>query len=179
MLWNIDPTHTEIGFSVRHLGISNVRGRFQKFEGTVETDAAGAPTAVSVSIDAASVDTNVVDRDNHLRSADFLDVANHPAITYRSRKISRLSDREFDVSGDLTIHGVTRTVSFRIEAETPMKDPWGYRRVAATAAGKLNRKEFGLGWNQLLEAGGFVVGDEVKFNLEVEVVAAAAAAAAA
>ena len=177
MLWNIDPTHTEVGFSVRHLGISNVRGRFQKFSGTVETDDAGAPTAVSVSIDATSIDTNVVDRDNHLRSADFLDVVNHPAITYRSRKIISVGPREYEVSGDLTIHGVTRIVAFRLEAEQPMKDPWGYRRVAATASGKINRKDFGLVYNQVLETGGFLVGDEVKFNLEIEVVAAAESAA--
>jgi polyisoprenoid-binding protein YceI len=179
MLWNIDPTHTEVGFSVRHLGISNVRGRFQKFEGTVETDGAGAPTAIAVTIDASSIDTNVADRDHHLRSPDFLDVASHPTITFQSRRIAQRGEREFEVSGDLTVHGVTRAVSFQVEGEGSLTDPWGNRRIAATAKGKLNRKDFGLVWNQLLETGGLLVGDDVKFALEVELVAAADVAAAA
>jgi polyisoprenoid-binding protein YceI len=179
MLWKIDPTHTEIGFSVRHLGISNVRGRFEKFEGTVETDTSGSPTSISVSIDASSIDTNVADRDKHLRSPDFLDAASHPTITYQSRRVTKRGEREFDVFGDLTIRGVTRTVTFRVETEAPLKDPWGNRRIAATAVGKLTRKEFGLVWNQVLETGGLLVGDEVRFNLEVELLEAAPVATAA
>ncbi len=170
MQWTIDPTHSEIGFGVRHLGISTVRGRFQKFEGTVETTEAGAPIALSVTVDAASIDTNVSDRDNHLRSADFLDVTKYPTIGYRSTKIAEDDRGEYDITGDLTIHGVTRSVSFRAEVEAPVKDPWGNRRVAGVASGKLNRKDFGLHWNQLLEAGGLLVGEEVKFHFEVELI---------
>ena len=141
MQWTIDPTHSEIGFGVRHLGISTVRGRFQKFTGIVETKAAGTPTAVEVTIEAGSIDTNVADRDAHLRSPDFLDVATHPSITFRSTKITELGRNEYDISGDLTIRGVTRPVSFKAEVEAPVKDPWGNRRVAAVASGKIKFRE--------------------------------------
>jgi len=179
MKWNIDTTHSAIEFGVRHLGISTVKGRFQQFEGTVETDERGAPVAVDVTIQAASIDTGVADRDNHLRSPDFFDVAANPLITFRSSAVRPVSGDEVEITGDLAMHGQTRRFSFRAEFGGAITDPWGGRRVAGQATGKLNRKDWGLGWNQLLEAGSLLVGEDVKFTLEIEALGAQAPAAAA
>jgi polyisoprenoid-binding protein YceI len=178
MRWNIDAGHSAIEFGVKHLGISTTRGRFQKFSGHVETDAAGVPQQLEVRIDAASVDTNLTDRDKHLRSPDFFDVGLHPAITYRSSAVRRAGPNAYEIDGELTLRGVTKPVRFTATVEPAMVDPWGNQRVAGRATGKLNRKDWGLTWNSVLETGGLLVSDEVKFSLEVEVVAERAAVAA-
>lgn len=179
MQWNIDAAHSAIEFGVKHLGISTTKGRFQAFQGIVRTAPDGALRALEVAIDAASINTNVADRDAHLKSADFFNVQRFPGITYRSTAVTPNPDGTYRIEGDLTMRGVTRPVSFTAEVEQPVTDPWGNRRIAGRATGKLNRKEWGLTWNQLLETGGLVVGEEVRFNLDIEVVAEAAAAEAA
>lgn len=164
--WQIDPAHTSVDFAVKHLMISTVRGRFGSVSGTLT--GLGKSPALSVSIDAASIDTRVAQRDEHLRSADFFDVANHPTITFTSRRVEGQPTRSFKLIGDLTIRGVTREVALDVEYQGGGKDPWGNQRMGFSASGKLDRKEFGLTWNQVLEAGGLTVGDEVKFTIDVE-----------
>lgn len=178
MRWDIDAGHSAVEFGVRHLGISTVKGRFQKFGGAVETDAAGVPTGIAVTIDAASIDTNVAERDAHLRSPDFFAAAEYPTIAYRSTAVRPLGGEAYEIEGELTMRGVSRPVTFRAEAGAAVTDPWGNRRLAGQATGKLNRKDWGLTYNQVLEAGGLLVGEDVKFSLEIEVVAERAAAAA-
>jgi len=177
MQWNIDPTHSSIEFSVKHLGIATVRGRFRKFEALAETGPDGQLKRVDATIDAASIDTGVDQRDEHLRSADFLDVARYPQIRFVSTGIKPGGAGESLVTGDLILRGVTRPVTFTLEQGGAIKDPWGNRRIASSATGRLSRKEWGLTWNQALELGGVMVGDEVKFTIEVEVVAPQAVAA--
>ncbi len=177
MRWNIDPSHTSIEFSVKHLGIATVRGRFRKFEALAEVGPDGRLQRVEATIDAASIDTGVDQRDEHLRSADFFDVAKHPQIRFLSTGVRQNGAGEGVITGDLTLRGVTRPVSFTLEQGGAIRDPWGNQRIAATATGKLSRKDWGLTWNQALELGGVVVSDEVKFTLEVQVVAAQAVAA--
>lgn len=171
--WSIDPTHSQIGFAVRHLMISTVKGRFAGFTGTVDLDPADLTTAsMQVTIDAASIDTRTADRDNHLRSADFFDVERFPALAYVSRGVERSGD-EYRVIGDLTIRDVTREVPLTVSFEGEAQDLWGSQRMAFTATGTLNRTAFGLTWNKALETGGVLVGEEVKLSIEVELVEAA------
>lgn len=177
MLWNIDPAHTSVEFSVKHLGIATVKGRFRQFTATAEASAESKVTSIHATIDANSIDTGVEQRDNHLRSADFFEVEKFPAINFVSTGISYSSPTSAVVNGNLTLHGITRPVSFTLEQEPEIRDPWGNQRIASVATGKLSRKEWGLTWNQALELGGVVVSDEVKFTLEVQVVAAQAKAA--
>lgn len=169
--WNIDLGHSSVNFSVRHLVVSKTRGRFTRWEGTVELDDNDlAASRVDVNIDAASIDTDLADRDVHLRSADFLDVEKHPRIGFRSRRLERLGEDRLRILGDLTIRGVTREISFDAEYAGREKDPWGGERAGFTASGRLSRKNFGLEWNQVLETGGLLVGDEVRFEIELEAV---------
>lgn len=177
MQWNLDPAHSSIEFSVKHLGIATVRGKFRKFAATAETGPDGRLERVDATIEAASIDTGVDQRDEHLRSADFFDVARHPEIRFASTGIAQTGAGEVVVTGELTLRGVTRPVRFTLEQGAAIKDPWGQQRVASSATGKLSRKEWGLTWNQLLEFGGVAVSDEVKFTLEVQAVAAQAMAA--
>lgn len=167
--WQIDPAHTSVEFAVKHLMISTVRGRFGTVSGTL-TGLDQAPT-LSVTIDAASIDTRVAQRDEHLRSADFFDVAHHPVIGFTSKRIEGKPTRAFKLIGDLTIRGMTREVVLDVEYQGGGRDPWGNQRMGFSASGKLDRKEFGLTWNQVLEAGGLTVGDEVKFTVDVELTA--------
>lgn len=167
--WTIDPSHTNVEFAVRHMGLSTVRGRFAAFAGTVTTDERGVPVSVSVDIETASIDTNSRDRDAHLRSADFFDADAHPRITFRSSAVRALGPDRFEVTGDLTMHGVTRPVALEAEVGAPVRDPWGLWRRAAMVSGKLNRKDFGLAWNQVLEAGALLVGEEVRLSFDVQV----------
>lgn len=167
--WTIDPSHTQIEFSVRHMGLSTVRGRFNAFSGTVTTDDRGAPTAVAVELETASIDTNNTDRDAHLRSGDFFDAAAHPTITFRSTAVRAVGGDGFEVFGDLTMHGVTRSVALTADVGEPIRDPWGQLRRAAVVGGKVNRKDFGLTWNQVLEAGALLVGEEVRLSFDVQV----------
>jgi len=170
--WQIDPAHSAAHFSVRHLMISNVRGEFSKVSGNVVLDPSDlTKSTVEVIVDATTIDTREPQRDEHLRSADFLDVANHPSITFRSKQITAAGAGRFKVTGDLTIRGVTRTVTFDVDGPTPpVKDPWGNVRAGVSATAKINRKDFGLVWNALTEAGGVVVGDEVSITFEAELV---------
>ncbi len=171
MQWQIDPGHTSVDFAVRHLGISTVRGHFTRLSGIIEATDDGALTSVEVTIDPASIDTREEKRDDHLRSPDFLDAARHPALTFRSTTITPKENGRYDVKGTLTIRGTSQPVHFEVEVTKPIKDPWGNLRAAATGEGKLDRKEWGLTWNLPLEFGGLVVGEEVRFRIEVEAVA--------
>ena len=170
--WQIDPAHSAAHFSVRHLMISNVRGEFTKLSGSALLDPADpAKSTVEVTIEASSVNTREPQRDEHLRSADFFDAAKYPALTFRSKRIEALGADNFKLTGDLTIHGVTKEVTFDVEGPTAsVKDPWGNVRAGVMASAKINRKDFGLGWNALTEAGGMVVGEEVKITIEAELI---------
>ena len=169
--WKIDPSHSLIEFAVRHLMITTVKGRFGAVEGAVlldENDPAFA--SVDVTIDAASIDTREPQRDTHLRSADFFDVATFPHITFPAKRPVARRGQEFEVVGDLTLHGVTKEVTLAVVEEGRGKDPWGGERLGFSATTKIKRSEFGLTWNQALEAGGVLVGDEIKISLDLELV---------
>ena len=168
--YDIDPQHTAAMFKVRHLMISNVKGEFTKVTGSVVFDPSNlADSSLEINIDAASINTREPDRDTHLRSADFLDVAKYPAITFHSKKINSAGKDEYQVIGDLTIHGVTREVTLAVDSLTPeAKDPWGFFRRGASASTTINRKDFGLHWNMALETGGVVIGEDVHITIDVE-----------
>lgn len=170
--WQIDPAHSAAHFSVRHLMISNVRGEFTKLSGSALINPADpAKSSVEITIEAASLNTREPQRDDHLRSADFFDVANHPTLTFRSKRIEALGAENVKLTGDLTIRGVTKEVTFDVEGPTAsMKDPWGNVRAGVSASAKINRKDFGVAWNALTETGGVVVGDEVKITVEAELI---------
>jgi len=177
--WAFDLTHSSINFHVRHLMVSKVHGRFTKWDGTLELDDADlTKSRIDITIDPSSVDTKEEKRDAHLRSADFLDVEKFPQITFVSRQIERAGEETYKVTGDITIHGVTKEVVLEVEGGGQVKDPWGGTRCGFSAKAKLNRKDFGLTWNLALEAGGFVVGDKLEISIEIEAVKAAASAAA-
>jgi polyisoprenoid-binding protein YceI len=169
--WQIDPAHTDASFSVKHLMISKVRGRFGSVSGEIHLDE-GNPTAssVDVRIETGSIDTRQEERDAHLRSADFFDVESHPYITFRSRRIERERDDRYRVVGDLTIRDVTREVTLQVEDEGRGQDPWGGERAAFSATGTVDRRDFGLTWNQALEAGGVLVGNDINLTIEVQAV---------
>jgi polyisoprenoid-binding protein YceI len=177
MRWAIDPSHTSIEFAVRHLGIATVRGRFTKITGVVEAGEDLAPKAVEASIDASSIDTGEPKRDAHLRSADFLHAEMWPSLTFRSTSIASQGEGRYLVVGALTIRDETRPVRLQVEVTKPVKDPWGNLRAGATMSGTLNRKDWGLTWNQVLEFGAVLVGEEVRFNVDVEAVAQTAVTA--
>ena len=170
--WEIDPAHASVEFRVRHLMVAWVKGAFPDVAGTVEIDETDlTKSKVSVTIGAASIDTNNAKRDEHLRSADFLGTASYPAITFVSTKIVVEGGQLRQVTGDLTIRGTTRTVTLSVDELTPaIKDPWGNTRRGATASTEINRKDFGLTWNKTLETGGLVVGDEVRIALGIELI---------
>ena len=170
--WVIDPEHSNIGFKVRHLMVSNVKGSFGKHTGTVDiNDKDITKSKVEVSIDTKSINTNVRKRDEHLRSADFFAVAKFPAMTFMSKKVTKAGNDKLKVTGDLTLHGVTKEVVLDVEGlSQESKDPWGNIRRGATASTKINRKDFGLVWNKALETGGVVVGDEITITLEIEMI---------
>ena len=172
--WNIDPAHSVAEFKVKHMMISNVKGRFAVRQGLLILDDADVTKSrVEVSLDAASVNTHEPQRDAHLRSAEFFEVEKFPALSFKSTRVVRAGDDELAVTGDLTIRGVTRSVVFNVEGPSaPTKDPWGNVRVGVAATTKINRKDFGLAWNAALETGGFVVGDEVSISLEAEFIKA-------
>jgi polyisoprenoid-binding protein YceI len=170
--WKIDPAHSNAQFSVRHLMISNVKGEFTQVSGQIFFDPQKPETlSAETIIDVSTINTREPDRDKHLKSADFFDEATFPTITFKSRQAAKGPDG-LKLIGDLTIHGVTREVTLDVEGPTqPMKDPWGNTRVGASATTKINRKDFGLTWNQALETGGVLVGDEIKITVDVELVA--------
>lgn len=177
--WNIDAAHSGINFSIRHMVVSKVRGRFAKYSGTVDLDDGDLTRSfVDVTIDAASIDTGTPQRDAHLRGPDFFDVEKFPELRFQSTRIESVARDRYRVVGDLTIRDVTREVSLDVEYGGRAKDPWGNERIGFIATATLDRKDFGLRWNQLLEAGGVLVGDRVDIDLEVQAVKVAAAQAA-
>jgi polyisoprenoid-binding protein YceI len=170
--WQIDPDHSSFQFKVRHLMVSNVKGDFTKVKGVVTIDERDiANLKLEITIDAASVNTGHAKRDEHLRNADFFDVAKHPTITFVSKRAEKAGMDRLKVIGDLTMHGVTREVTVDVEGPTQeVKDPGGNFRRGATATTKINRKEFGLTWNRVLETGGVVVGEDVDISVEIELI---------
>lgn len=167
-VYELDPAHTTVEFVVRHLMITKVRGRFTKFDGRIElSPGSDLPSAIAVTIDAASIDTREEQRDAHLRSADFFEVAKYPQLVFESHRVEGTPE-DFEVHGKLTIHGVTREVALTGSFEGRAADPWGGSRIGYAAHGTINRKDFGLAWNAALETGGVVVGDEVRIELNVE-----------
>jgi polyisoprenoid-binding protein YceI len=174
--WNIEPNHTLVEFSAKHMMITTVKGRFRDVSGTIVIDEANpARSRAEVSMAAATIDTGVAQRDQHLVSADFLDAENHKAITFTSKRIDGAraeAGEEFTVVGDLTIRGTTREVTLKASYEGRGKDPWGGERISFTATGKIDRRDFGLTWNQALEAGGILVSNDIKISIEVQAVRA-------
>lgn len=176
--WAFDVVHSSVNFTVRHMVVSKVRGRFTKWEGTLamdEKDPSGGQ--VEVVIDAASIDTGVLQRDEHLRSGDFFDVAHFPTIAFKSTRVEKAGAGALKVTGDLTMHGVTRPVALDVEYAGSTKDPWGGVRAGFSATASLDRKDFGLTYNQLLETGSVLVGETVEIAIEAEMVKQVAAPA--
>ena len=168
--WQIDPAHSNVSFSVRHMMVSNVRGEFTKVSGTVEGDEkTPAQAVVNATIDATSINTREAKRDDHLKSPDFLDVAKYPTIIFKSKKIEPSGSGQFKVTGDLTLHGVTKEVVLDVSDVTaPIKDPMGKTRAGAQASTKIDRKDFGINWSKVIDGGGLMVGDEVAISVDVE-----------
>ena len=169
--WVIDPTHSNIGFKVKHLMISTVSGEFTDYEGSVEAQGdsfAGASVSFSAKVD--SITTHNGQRDGHLKSADFFDVAAHPVLGFKSTSFEKKGDDEFVLNGDLTIRGVTKPVSLQVEYSGMVQDPYGNTKAGFSLAGKINRKDFGLTWSAVTEAGSVVVSDEIKLAAEVQLV---------
>ena len=169
--WTIDPSHSSVTFSVRHMMITNVRGEFQKLAGDVVFDPSRPEaTKIDVKIDVASINTREAQRDTHLKSGDFFDAEKFPQITFVSKSVKAKGGRA-EVTGDLTIRGTTRPVTLEVEGPTPEHtDPWGGRRIGATARTKIKRSDFGMTWNNVLEAGGVLVGDEITIDIDVSLV---------
>jgi polyisoprenoid-binding protein YceI len=169
--WEIDSSHSGVHFSVRHLVIAKVRGTFARWSGTVDVPGGDFSKAtVAVTIDASSIDTGVEQRDAHLKSPDFFDVAQHPELRFVGKRVQARSGGDVDVVGDLTIKGITREVVLHVEQHGQAKDPWGNLRAAFTAKTSIDRRDFGLTWNQVLEAGGVMVGDRVEIEADIEAV---------
>jgi len=167
--WVIDPAHSEIAFKVKHLMISNVKGSFGEFKGQLLTDGDDFTTSdISFQINPASISTGAPDRDGHLKSPDFFDVENFKEITFTSGKLAKTGKDEFALTGDLVIKGISQPVKLDVDFGGLMTDPWGNVKAGFTLDGKINRKDFGLTWNAALEAGGVLVGDEIKLNLDVQ-----------
>ncbi len=177
--WEIDSAHSGIHFSVRHMVIAKVRGQFARWSGTVVAeDDDFSHATVRVVIDASSIDTGVGDRDAHLKSPDFLDVAKYPDLVFEGKRVEKLSDEHLRIVGDLSIHGVTREVILDAEYAGRAKDPWGNERAGFAAKASIDRKDFGLAWNQLLETGGLLVGERIDVEIEIEAVKQSATKAA-
>src|SRR5512133_567144 len=172
--WNLDPVHSIAEFKVKHMMISNVKGQFAGISGVLNLDENDIGNSrVQATIDASSINTRDAQRDAHLKSADFFDVEQFPTLSFRSTRLKRTGDDDLALTGDLTIHGVTREVVLKVEGPTPpAKDPWGNTRIGLSATTKINRKDYGLTWNAALEAGGILVGDEVTITLDVQFVKA-------
>ncbi len=166
--WSIDPTHSEVGFKVKHMMFTNVSGKFKTYDATITTeDDDFTKSEISFSADINSIDTNNTDRDNHLKSADFFDAENHPKLTFTSSSLTKSGD-EYQLTGELSLHGITKTVKLDAEVSGLLKDPWGNTKVALNISGKINRKDWGLNWNSALETGGVLVGEDVKLNIELQ-----------
>jgi polyisoprenoid-binding protein YceI len=172
--WNIDPAHSVAEFKVRHMMVSNVNGHFSGISGKLTLDENDiTKSSIEATINASSINTNEAQRDTHLKSADFFDVEKFPTLSFKSTRVTRKSDDELEVEGDLTIHGVTRRVRFAVEGPTaPTKDPWGNTRIGLSATTKINRKDYGLVYNAALETGGILIGEDIPITLEVEFIKA-------
>jgi polyisoprenoid-binding protein YceI len=172
--WKLDPAHSTAEFKVKHMMISNVKGKFTGLSGTLTRDEANhSDSSLEASIDVATLHTGDAQRDGHLKSADFFDAEKFPAMTFKSTSVEKLGAGEYNVTGDLTLHGVTRPVTFAVEdLSEPAKDPWGNLRIGLTASTKINRKDFGLAWNAALETGGVLVGEDVAITLDVQFIKA-------
>ena len=171
MTWNLDLSHSEVNFAVKHMMISTVRGKFNKFSGTIDfNEADPTHSSIDVSIDVASIDTRDEKRDGHLKSGDFFDVEKFPAITFKSTKVEKVSDSTAKVTGDLTIRGVSRPVVLDVTYAGQAKSPWGTTSAGFSASTKINRKDWGLTWNVALETGGVLVGEDISIAIEAELV---------
>jgi polyisoprenoid-binding protein YceI len=166
----IDASHSSVAFTVRHLVVAKTKGRFADFAGSITIDDDPLKSSVDVTIEAASINTADDQRDGHLRSADFLDAENYPTLSFKSTKVQHKGNANFAVDGELTVHGVTRPVTLDLDYEGVVTDPWGGQRAVFSAKTKINREEFGLTYNQVLETGGVLVGKDVSIELEVEAV---------
>ncbi len=168
--WALDTTHTDVSFTARHLMVTKVRGRFTVTGGAVTIADDPMQSSVEATIDAASVNSGEAGRDDHLRGADFLDVEHYPTLTFRSTKVEAAADGEYELTGDLTIKDVTRPVTLHLEYLGTVASPWGDQRAGFSASTEISRKDWGLEWNVALEAGGVVVGDKIKLNIDAEVI---------
>lgn len=169
--WAIDPTHSEIGFKVKHMMFTNVSGKFGAYDATITTEGDDFTTSnIEFSADINSVDTNNSDRDNHLKSGDFFDAESYPKMMFKSASFTKVDDENYELTGDLTFKGTTKTVTLPIEVSPVMKDPWGNSKIGLNISGKINRKDWGLNWNSALETGGVLVGEDVKLNIELQLV---------
>ncbi|MEW5675657.1 YceI family protein [Flavobacterium enshiense] len=169
--WAIDPTHSEIGFKVKHMMFTNVSGKFNAFEASIENESDQFETSkISFNADVNSISTGNADRDTHLISADFFDTENYPLLTFNSTEIKKINEGLFEIHGDLSIHGVTKNIALEAEYSGLMKDPWGNTKAGLSLNGKINRKDFGLTWNAGLETGGVLVGEEVKLASEIQLI---------
>lgn len=177
--WVVDPTHSEIGFKIKHLMITNVSGKFDQFEAEVQTEDEDFSTAqIQAKIKAGSINTNNPQRDEHLRNSDFFEIEKHPEILFTSAKVERIDNENFLVYGSLTLKGILRPVKLNVEYSGIAKDHWGNQKAGFIITGKINRNEFGLSFNAALETGGFVLGEEVKINSEVQLIKQVAVTAA-
>ena len=174
-IWNIDPAHSAAEFKVKHMMISNVKGAFSGLSGVLaEHTIAPTLSSVEASVPVTTLSTGDPQRDGHLKGADFFDADKYPSLNFKSTNVAKKGNAEYEVTGDLTIHGVTKPVTFAVEGPSaPGKDPWGNTRIGLSATAKINRKDFGLAWNAPLETGGFLVGEEVSITLDVQFVKAA------
>jgi len=171
MSWQVDYAHSEVTFSVKHMMISTVRGRFDKFNVNVDfNEQEPTRSSVEVQIDAASINTKEERRDGHLKSADFLDVEHHPYITFKSKRVEKIDDHRGQVIGDLTIRGISKEVALDVTYGGQLKNPWGATMAAFSATAKINRTDWDLTWNQTLETGGILVGNDINVNIELELV---------
>jgi polyisoprenoid-binding protein YceI len=169
--WTIDPTHSEIGFKVKHMMFTNVSGKFNAFDASIENEDNNFETSkINFSASINSVDTNNPDRDTHLRSADFFDADNFPKLSFVSTNIKKINEGEYQISGNLTIKDVAKNITLETEYSGLMTDPWGNTKIGLSITGKINRKEFGLTWNTALEAGGVLVGEEIKLVSEIQLI---------
>ncbi|MFU2017699.1 YceI family protein [Peribacillus butanolivorans] len=167
--WAIDPTHSAIEFSVKHMMIAKVKGSFNKFEANISANPSDLTTAeIDFTVDVASIDTRNADRDNHLRSADFFDVEKNPTLTFKSTKIVKTGDDEYDVTGEVTLNGFTNEETFAITFEGQGKDPWGNEKAGFSGKGKVKRSDYGLTYNAALETGGVLIGDQITLTIEIE-----------
>lgn len=169
--WAIDPSHSEIAFKVKHMMFTNVSGKFDKFEGQAETEENDFANAkINFAADTASINTGNADRDNHLKSADFFDVETFPKLGFQSTSMKKISEGNYELTGDFSMHGITKSVTLQVEYGGIMQDPWGNTKAGFIISGKINRKEWGLNWNAALEAGGVLVSEEVRLNIDVQLV---------